>query len=208
MSERRQHWDQVYRTRVPEQVSWYQPEARNSLELIRRAGPDCAAAIIDIGGGASTLVDSLVDADYRDVTVLDLAPDALAIARARLGARADSVHWMTADILAVELPAARYDIWHDRAAFHFLTNPDDRARYVAQLRHALSPGGYLVMATFALDGPTRCSGLDVIRYSAESLADELGSGFELVESVREEHRTPSGAIQRFQYSLLRDVSES
>ena len=208
MSERRQHWDQVYRTRVPEQVSWYQPEARNSLELIRRAGPDCAAAIIDIGGGASTLVDSLVDADYRDVTVLDLAPDALAIARARLGARADSVHWMTADILAVELPAARYDIWHDRAAFHFLTNPDDRARYVAQLRHALSPGGHLVMATFALDGPPRCSGLDVIRYSAESLADELGSGFELVESVREEHRTPSGAIQRFQYSLLRDVSES
>jgi SAM-dependent methyltransferase len=208
MSERRQHWEQVYRTRAPEQVSWYQPEARNSLELIRRAGPDCAAAIIDIGGGASTLVDSLVDADYRDVTVLDLAPDALAIARARLGARADSVHWMTADILAAELPAARYDIWHDRAAFHFLTNPDDRARYVAQLRHALRPGGYLVMATFALDGPPRCSGLDVIRYSAESLADELGSGFELVESVREEHRTPSGAIQRFQYSLLRDVSES
>jgi SAM-dependent methyltransferase len=208
MTERRQHWEQVYRTRAPEQVSWYQPEARNSLELIRRAGPDCAAAIIDIGGGASTLVDSLVDADYRDVTVLDLAPDALAIARARLGARADSVHWMTADILAAELPAARYDIWHDRAAFHFLTNPDDRARYVAQLRHALSPGGHLVMATFALDGPPRCSGLDVIRYSAESLADELGSGFELVESVREEHRTPSGAIQRFQYSLLRDVSES
>ena len=208
MSERRQHWEQVYHTRAPEQVSWYQLEARNSLELIRLARPDRAAAIIDIGGGASTLVDSLVDADYRDVTVLDLAPDALAIARARLGARADSVHWMTADILAAELPAARYDIWHDRAAFHFLTNPDDRARYVAQLRHALSPGGYLVMATFALDGPPRCSGLDVIRYSAESLAGELGSGFELVESVREEHRTPSGAIQRFQYSLLRDVSES
>jgi SAM-dependent methyltransferase len=208
MSERRQHWEQVYRTRAPEQVSWYQPEARNSLELIRLARPDRAAAIIDIGGGASTLVDSLVDADYRDVTVLDLAPDALAIARARLGARADSVHWMTADILAAELPAERYDIWHDRAAFHFLTHPDDRARYVAQLRHALRPGGYLVMATFALDGPPRCSGLDVIRYSAESLADELGSGFELVESVREEHRTPSGAIQRFQYSLLRDVSES
>jgi SAM-dependent methyltransferase len=208
MSERRQHWEQVYRTRAPEQVSWYQPEARNSLELIRLARPDRAAAIIDIGGGASTLVDSLVDADYRDVTVLDLAPDALAIARARLGARADSVHWMTADILAAELPAARYDIWHARAAFHFLTNPDDRARYVAQLRHALSPGGYLVMATFALDGPPRCSGLDVIRYSAESLAGELGSGFELVESVREEHRTPSGAVQRFQYSLLRDVDES
>jgi hypothetical protein len=115
---------------------------------------------------------------------------------------------MTADILAAELPAARYDIWHDRAAFHFLTDPGDRARYVARLRHALSPGGYLVMATFALDGPPRCSGLDVIRYSAESLADELGSGFELVESVREEHRTPSGAVQRFQYSLLRDVGES
>lgn len=207
MSERRQHWEQVYRTRAPEQVSWYQQEARNSLELVRRAGPECAAAIIDIGGGASTLVDSLVDAGYRDVTVLDLAPDALAIARTRLGARAGSVHWMTADILDAELPAARYDIWHDRAAFHFLTNPDDRARYVAQLRHALTPGGSVVMATFALDGPPRCSGLEVTRYSAESLADELGSGFELIESVREEHRTPSGAVQHFQYSLLRDVDE-
>lgn len=208
MSARQQHWEQVYRTRAPEQVSWYQPLARNSLELIRRAAPDCAAAIIDIGGGASTLVDSLIDASYRDVTVLDLASDALAIARARLGARADTLHWVTADILDAELPAVRYDIWHDRAAFHFLTSPDDRARYVAQVRHALKPGGRLVMATFAPDGPPRCSGLDVVRYSAESLADELGAAFELLESIREEHRTPSGAIQRFQYSLLRDVGGS
>jgi SAM-dependent methyltransferase len=202
MTTRLEHWEQVYRTRTPEQVSWYQPEARTSLELIRRVAPR-PVAVLDVGGGASRLVDGLLGSGFRDVTVLDVAADALAASRIRLGDRAGDVHWMTADILDAELPAAAYDIWHDRAVFHFLTDAADRARYVAQVRHALKPGGHLVMATFALDGPPRCSGLDVVRYSGGLLRQELGPGFNLLDSVREAHRTPSGAIQRFQYSLLR-----
>ena len=203
MTSRLEHWEQVYRTRAPEQVSWYQPEARISLDLIRRVAREPAAAILDVGGGASRLVDGLLDAGYRDITVLDLAPEALAVARARLGERAGAVRWTAGDITSAELPAAAYDIWHDRAVFHFLTDAVDRNSYLAQVKRALKPGGHLVMATFALDGPPRCSGLDVVRYSAESLRDALGPGFDLIDSVREEHRTPSGAIQRFQYSLLR-----
>jgi SAM-dependent methyltransferase len=203
MTTRLEHWEQVYRTRAPDQVSWYQPEARISLNLIRRVAPDTGAAIIDVGGGASTLVDGLLDSGYRDITVLDIASEALAVTRARLGERAGDVRWIDDDIVTADLPAAAYDVWHDRAVFHFLTDAADRARYMDQVKHALRSGGHLIMATFALDGPPRCSGLDVVRYSAESLSVELGNGFALLESVREEHRTPGGAIQRFQYSLLR-----
>lgn len=203
MTTRLQHWQQVYRTHAPEQVSWYQAAARMSLDLIRRVATDPSAAILDVGGGASTLVDGLLDAGYRDLTVLDLAPEALAVARARLGERAGDVRWIAGDIVAASVPAAACDIWHDRAVFHFLTDAADRARYVAQVKHALRPSGHVIIATFALDGPPRCSGLDVVRYSAESLAAELGKGFDLLEREREEHRTPSGAVQRFQYSLLR-----
>lgn len=198
-----EHWEQVYRTRAPEQMSWYQPASRVSLELIQRAAPDPGVAIIDVGGGASTLVDGLLEAGYRDITVLDLAAEALAVARTRLGERAGGVRWIAADVLDADLPGAGYDVWHDRAVFHFLADPADRARYVAQVKHALKLGGHLVVATFAPDGPPRCSGLDVVRYSAHSLREELGPGFGLLHTVREEHRTPSGAIQRFQYSLLR-----
>ncbi|HET7601397.1 MAG TPA: class I SAM-dependent methyltransferase [Gemmatimonadales bacterium] len=203
MTTRLEHWEQVYRTRAPEQVSWYQPAARTSLALIRRVAPAIGAAILDVGGGASRLVDGLLDAGYRDITVLDLAADALAAARSRIGDRASQVRWIAADIVSAGLPGAAYDIWHDRAVFHFLTDAADRVRYVAQVKQALKPGGHLLMATFALDGPPRCSGLDVVRYSAQSLRDELGPGFDLVDTVREEHQTPSGAIQRFQYSLFR-----
>lgn len=174
-----------------------------SLDLIQRAAPDRTSAIIDVGGGASRLVGGLLDAGYRHITVLDLAPDALALARAHAGEQANSVRWMAADILSAELPAAAYDVWHDRAAFHFLTDKSDRTRYVAQAERALRPGGHVVMATFAPDGPLRCSGLDVVRYSAESLAEELGAGFQLLDTVRDDHQTPSGTVQRFQYSLLR-----
>lgn len=205
MTSPQDHWETVYRTRAPEELSWYQPQAKVSLELIRRAAPDPAVAIIDVGGGASRLVDGLLDAGYRNITVLDLAADALAQARIRLGDRGAAVRWIVADILAAELPEAGYDVWHDRAAFHFLTEQADRARYVAQLKRALRPSGHLVLATFALDGPPRCSGLDVVRYSGESLAEELGQGFELLEMVGQDHRTPSGGVQRFQYSLLKLV---
>ena len=195
------HWETVYRTRQPHEVSWFQREAAVSLGIIRRVVPDPAAAIIDVGGGASTLVDGLLAAGYRRVTVLDLAPSALQLARGRLGTAADEVSWLEADVLAVQLPLAGFDLWHDRAVFHFLTAAADRARYAEQLRKAVKPGGFALVATFANDGPTRCSGLPVARYSAEALHREFGQGFRLAESVREEHVTPSGAKQAFVYCL-------
>lgn len=201
--DRRAHWEQVHQTGLPHEMSWFQREAELSCELISRVAPERAARIIDVGGGASRLVDGLLDAGYRDLTVLDLAPAALAHARARLGQRAELVTWLEADLLEVDLPAHRWDVWHDRAVFHFLTAALDRARYVRQVRHALQPGGHLLVATFAHDGPPSCSGLPVVRYTAESLQREFGAGFDLVESVREEHVTPRGAWQAFIYCVMR-----
>ena len=197
------HWEHVYRTRLPTEVSWYQPHAVRSLEIIRRASPPPGGPIIDVGGGASTLVDGLLDAGYRDMTVLDLSATALAKARARLAARAARVEWVEADVLDVPLPAARYHVWHDRAVFHFLTLPGDRARYVAQVRRAVRPGGVVLVATFADDGPPRCSGLGVARYSAVTLHAAFGPAFQLLMSEREEHLTPAGARQAFVYCLCR-----
>ncbi len=197
------HWERVYRTKGPDQVSWFQPEARLSLELIQQAAPARDSAIIDVGAGASTLVDGLVTAGYGDITVLDLSVTALAQAQTRLSHAGRSVVWHHADVLTVELPAAAFDVWHDRAVFHFLTDAADRARYVAQVRHAIRPGGFALVATFAEDGPTRCSGLDVARYSPETLHNEFGNDFHLVESRREEHSTPWGAPQIFTYCLCR-----
>ncbi len=198
-----EHWERIYRIKDPTQVSWYQPEPRLSLDLIRRAAPDPADAIIDVGGGASTLVDGLLDAGFLDVTVLDLAPSALAIARQRLGNRAARVTWLADGVLDAPLPAANYAVWHDRAVFHFLTDPDDRARYVAQARRAVQPGGYAIVASFGPDGPVRCSGLDVVRYSPDAMHAEFGAGFRLLDSAREDHRTPAGATQAFVYCLCR-----
>ncbi|MGH7582272.1 MAG: class I SAM-dependent methyltransferase [Gemmatimonadales bacterium] len=199
----RSHWNQIYRTRPPTELSWYQPHARVSLELIGRASPPPNGPIIDVGGGASTLIDDLVEAGYGDLTVLDTSATALALARTRLGDRAAAVQWIEADILDALLPKARFSVWHDRAAFHFLTDPADRARYVAQARTAMRPGGFAVVATFADDGPTRCSGLDVVRYSAGTLHTQFGAGFRLVESERDEHTTPGGTRQAFVYCLFR-----
>jgi len=195
------HWNRVYQTNAPEQVSWYQAEPTVSLGLIRQAVPDTNAEIIDVGGGASTLVDGLAHAGYRRLTVLDLSGVALMAAQARLGAAAALVRWIEADVLEAALDTHGFDLWHDRAVFHFLTDPRDRQRYVAKVRAAVSPGGHVLIATFALDGPSRCSGLDVARYSPETLHAELGSGFRLVQSVREEHATSSGKIQPFTYGL-------
>lgn len=198
-----EHWERIYRTQAPTEVSWYQPEARLSLDLIRRVAPDLDTPIIDVGGGASTLVDGLLDAAYQAVTVLDLAPAALALAQQRLGRRAARVTWMVADVLAASLPPAGYGVWHDRAVFHFLTDPADRARYVGQTQRAVRPGGHVIVASFGPEGPTRCSGLDVVRYSPEAMHREFGSDFRLLESVREDHRTPSGSSQAFVYCLCR-----
>lgn len=196
------HWDRVYQTSAPDQVSWYQVEAEPSLGLILNALPDTAAAILDVGGGASTLADGLIAAGYRRLTVLDISASALAAARRRLGTAA-VVTWIEADILGAPLSSGTFELWHDRAVFHFLTDPSDRQRYVAQVRHAVSPGGLVLIATFALDGPARCSGLEVARYSPEGLHAEFGSGFQLLVSVRAEHRTPDGRTQAFTYCLCR-----
>ncbi|HEU4721329.1 MAG TPA: class I SAM-dependent methyltransferase [Gemmatimonadaceae bacterium] len=201
--DQREHWDHIYRSTPASDVSWYQPTPTVSLELIRRVAPDLDAAIIDVGGGASTLVDALLDAGYRRVTVCDLSGAALAVARERLGARAAQVTWIESDVLRAPLPAAGYAVWHDRAVFHFLTDPRDRERYVAQTHEAVRPDGYVIVASFAPDGPTRCSGLDVVRYSPETMHAQFGAGFRLLESVREEHHTPSGATQAFVYCLCR-----
>lgn len=198
------HWESVYRERGPEGVSWYQPEARLSLELIRRAAPPPAPAVLDVGGGASTLVDGLLAAGYARAVVLDLSGAALAAARERLGPeRAARVEWREADVLEAALPTASVDVWHDRAVFHFLLDAAARRRYVAQVRRAVRPGGHVLVATFAEDGPARCSGLEVARYEPAALHAEFGGGFRLVESVREKHLTPWGAPQAFTYCLCR-----
>ena len=199
----REHWERIYRSRSASDVSWYQPEASLSLELIQRVEPALDTPILDVGGGASTLVDGLLDAEYRDVTVLDLAGAALAVSQQRLGPRAARVTWMESDVLTAVLPEAGYGVWHDRAVFHFLTTPHDRERYVTTARRALRHGGHAIVASFALDGPTRCSGLEVVRYSPDTMHREFGREFRLLDSVREEHHTPSGATQAFVYCLFR-----
>jgi SAM-dependent methyltransferase len=204
----REHWEAVYRRTAPTEVSWYQPAATVSLELIQRAAPDLDSPIIDVGGGASTLVDGLLDAGYRNVCVLDLAAAAITQARERLGARAARVTWIAADVLRAPLAANAFAVWHDRAVFHFLMDAADRGRYVAQVRRAVRPGGHVVVASFAPEGPERCSGLDVMRYSPEAMHAEFGASFQLLDSVREDHHTPSGSTQAFVYCLCRvDAAE-
>ena len=198
------HWESVYRTKASTRVSWYQAEARLSLNLIRRAAPDLDVPIIDVGGGASTLVDGLLSAGYRRVTVLDLSEAALALSRVRLGDRAMEAQWIEADILTARLPNGRFGVWHDRAVFHFLTKPEDRASYAMQLHSALRPGGHLIIATFAEDGPERCSGLPAVRYNPESLRTSLGGNLlSLVDAVTEKHTKPDGGVQPFLYCVFR-----
>jgi ubiquinone/menaquinone biosynthesis C-methylase UbiE len=201
--DRRAYWDEVYRTKGPEHVSWFQAEARLSRALVERSVPDRRARIIDVGAGASTLASGLLDAGYQHLTVVDISSTALALARLRLGSAAERVTWLVGDVLALDVAAAAFDLWHDRAVFHFLTQAQDRTRYVAQVRHALAPGGYVLVATFAEDGPTRCTGLDVARYSPTALHCEFGSDFRLLASERELHTTPAGSPQAFTYCLCR-----
>ena len=199
----KEHWEHVYATKATDAASWYQEHAEQSLRLIKATGVPLSAAIIDVGGGASTLVDGLLGDGYSKLTVLDLSAAALTAARNRLGSRADLVNWMAADISKVELRVHSFDVWHDRAVFHFLTAPEDRAGYVQTVLRAVKPGGHVIIATFAEDGPTRCSGLPVMRYTAKELHAELGGSFALVGHAKEAHRTPSGAIQQFTYCCFR-----
>jgi SAM-dependent methyltransferase len=199
---RQAHWQNVYASKAENAVSWFQENPAPSLELIADVGATPASAILDIGGGASRLIDHLIDRGFRDLTVLDLSEAALEAAKARLGDRATRVRWLVADATAWE-PRETYDIWHDRAAFHFLTDERDRAAYVARLERALRIGGYAIIATFALDGPERCSGLPVVRYDSAALGQILGPAFQLVHSRPHAHATPWGSDQSFQFSLFR-----
>lgn len=200
---RQDHWERIYSTRPATGVSWYQEHADRSLRLIRGTRVATDASIIDVGGGASTLVDDLLADGFRNVTVLDLSGSALAAARRRLGERAAQVTWLVADITAAELPARCFDVWHDRAVFHFLTEERERRAYVAAVLRSVKERGHVIVATFAEDGPLQCSGLPVMRYSPEGLHGELGDAFTLLGHEREEHRTPSGTTQTFVYCHFR-----
>lgn len=197
--EPKSHWDEVYSTRSSETVSWYQPHATLSLEMIRAVANEKSARIVDVGGGASSLVDDLLAHGMRKVGVLDISGAALAVARQRLGKQAAGVHWMEGDITTFPLEKASIDIWHDRAVFHFLTDMADRAAYVAQVRHAVRPGGHVIVAAFGPDGPLECSGLPVVRYAPDALHAQFGGAFELLEHIQEDHHTPSGLVQHFVY---------
>lgn len=203
----RSHWDAIYRQKSADEVSWYQPHLATSLRLIEVAAPDRQTAIIDVGGGEATLVDDLLARGYRDLTVLDISPAALEAAKRRLGEAAERVIWRVEDITRAILPARRYGLWHDRAVFHFLVTAEPRAAYVRQLHRSLVSGGHLVIATFGPEGPTRCSGLDVVRYDATSLAAQLGPDFELMSQQLETHHTPGGKPQSFLYAHFRRSGE-
>jgi SAM-dependent methyltransferase len=201
-AERQAHWESVYTTKGEKEVSWFQETPAPSLELLALIGATGRSAVIDVGGGASRLVDSLVSRGYEGITVLDLSQAALAAAKARIAHKADRIQWIVADVTTWE-PARTYDVWHDRAAFHFLTNSADQTAYRDRLRRALRRGGYAIIGTFALDGPQMCNGLPVARYDAQSLGALLGSDFVLVDARSHEHETPRGAKQRFQFSTFR-----
>ena len=200
----KEHWTRVYEEKAPTSVSWYQPTPEPSLSALKRLGASVASSLIDVGGGASNLVDALLEQGWQDVTVLDIAAPALEAAKARLGPLADKVHWEVADITKWH-PDHTYYVWHDRAVFHFLTEPKQRDAYRRALLAGLAPGGLVIMATFALDGPERCSGLPVKRYDAEGLAEEMSDTLRLIEGWREEHVTPWGATQSFNWCAFRRV---
>lgn len=202
-TDRQAHWQRVYETRDPEAVSWFRPRLDVSLELLERAGLAPDTRLIDVGGGASTLVDDLLARGLRDITVLDISAEALAVSRQRLAARANRATWLATDVLDARLPASAFDIWHDRAVSHFLTDDADLARYAQQAARAVRTAGHAVIGGFAPDGPERCSGLPVARRSAQDIAAMLRPDFELLDERRERHVTPVGAEQLFAYALLR-----
>ena len=203
--DRKQHWETVYETKQSSDVSWFQLLPARSLELIAATGAGPGSSIIDIGGGDAMLVDALLDLGYKQITVLDVSGAALTRAQRRLGARAADVRWIEDDITAAALPSRAYDVWHDRAVFHFLTDAVDRARYIRMATEAVRVGGTVIIATFARDGPTRCSGMEVARYSPEDIAEAFGDAFALRRGLADMHTTPTGGQQRFSYAVLQRV---
>lgn len=201
--QRKDHWESTYASKAINAVSWFQEHGELSLRLIEATEVPLSASIIDVGGGASTLVDDLLSRGYSDLTVLDLSGTALSAAKARLGVLGDQVAWLEADITSVQLPPNAFDVWHDRAVFHFLNSEDERRAYLEAAHGSVKPGGQVIVATFAEDGPTKCSGLPVVRYSAKDLQSEFGPHFTLLHHEREEHRTPMGTMQAFIYCHFR-----
>ena len=194
-----EHWERVYAAKKPHEFSWYQPHLAMSLRFIADATSNRGASIIDVGGGESTLVDDLLARGYTDVTVLDLSETAIHVAKERLGTDAGRVKWLHGDVTIYPLPSQHFDIWHDRAVFHFLTDSADRAAYVRQVARSVKIGGHIIVATFGPEGPTQCSGLDVVRYNPKGLHEQFGSRFELIGHASEAHKTPAGTVQQFIY---------
>ena len=197
------HWESVYRSKAPDAVSWYRPHLERSLELIGRCTAGRSAAIIDVGAGESTLVDDLLSRGYLDLTVVDVSMTAIEATKNRLGPRAAQIHWMLGDITQIALASHSFDVWHDRAVFHFLIDPAQRQTYVRSVANAVKLGGHVIVSTFGPEGPTKCSGLDVMRYDAEALHKEFGRRFRIEESSQELHQTPWGATQQFVYCCCR-----
>ena len=199
----KKHWENVYTIKAPDAVSWYRSHLETSLALIERSAPDHSASIIDVGGGESTLVDDLLTRGSKSITVLDVSETAINVTKKRLGRAAEQVHWLVADITEASLEQSSYDVWHDRAVFHFLTSIEQRAAYVRNVAKAIKTGGHVIVSTFGPEGPTKCSGLEVLRYDAESLHGEFGPRFRVVESSEELHHTPFGTTQQFLYCYCR-----
>ncbi len=199
------HWENVYRTKGRDEVSWFREHLDTSLRMITNTGVGKDAAIIDVGGGNSTLVDDLLEGGFVDVSVLDISAKAISDSKERLGVKAEQVNWLVADITDVELPVDHFDVWHDRAVFHFLTDAEDRRKYVGLVMRSLKRGSHIIVASFSLEGPQKCSGLDVMRYSPESMHGEFGNNFQLIESLGETHNTPFGTTQEFVYCYCRKV---
>ena len=204
MADKKNHWETVYETKPVDSVSWYTPRLSKSIDIIMKSSHGAKdRAIIDVGSGASNLVDDLLLAGFTDITMLDISERAIAETKQRLRDKAALVSWIIDDITKVSLPAQRFDIWHDRAVFHFLTSPEDRVAYVSRVAASVRPGGHVIVATFGPEGPEKCSGLEVVRYDSESLHDQFGSKFRLVEHSAELHKTPFGTTQHFVYCLCR-----
>ena len=205
MSDPKTHWENIYRTKSPKEVSWYRPHLEKSLELIAELDLPTDARILDVGAGAATLPDDLLAKGFKNITVLDISSEALKVSKDRLGNKAEQIHWIDADVTRASLQPDRYDLWHDRAVFHFLTRREDRQRYIDQCGRSLKSGGHLLIATFGTNGPLKCSGLEIIRYSSESLENEFGGVFRLEKHFIESHRTPFDTTQEFLYCLFQKI---
>ncbi len=199
------HWENIYAVKEPTEVSWYREHLDTSLEMILRTKTEKSGTIIDIGGGCLTLVDDLLGKGFSNLSVLDISSQAIETSKRRLGNKSSSIKWIEADITDISLPGNYYDVWHDRAVFHFLTETEDRKKYVELVMRSLKVGGHIIVASFGLNGPAKCSGLDVVRYSPETMRDEFGKHFKLVKSLNETHHTPFGTTQEFIYCYCRKL---